>query len=109
MTHQPDAQWLAPEAVVTRHLEIRGLVQGVGFRWSTVQAAQRLGVSGWVRNRRDGSVEALVHGPHPQVAALIDWARSGPPGARVDQVTVEDAPAPATSALQREFVQYDTA
>jgi acylphosphatase len=54
-----------------------------------VMAAQRLGVAGWVRNRRDGSVEAVVAGNAEQVAAMIDWARHGPAGAAVEHVAVE--------------------
>jgi acylphosphatase len=67
-------------------LEIRGLVQGVGYRAAMVDAARRLGVSGWVRNRRDGSVEALVAGPAAAVEALAAWAAQGPRFARVDRV-----------------------
>ena len=72
--------------VVTRHLVVRGLVQGVGYRWSMVQAARQLGVHGWVRNRRDGSVEALAAGEAGAVEALIRWAHEGPAGAQVDTV-----------------------
>jgi len=79
------------EALVSRRLVIRGRVQGVGFRWSAMTLAQRLGLGGWVRNCRDGSVEVLVCGPHEEVAALIHWAGKGPAGARVDQVVVEEA------------------
>ena len=71
------------------HLRIRGRVQGVGFRYSMQVEARRLGVSGWVRNRRDGSVEAVVQGPGEAVEALVEWSRCGPGGARVTDLEVE--------------------
>ena len=75
----------------TLHLAIRGRVQGVGFRYAMHEEASRLGLAGWVRNRRDGSVEAIVQGPADAVESLRRWAASGPPSA---QVTAVDA-APA--------------
>lgn len=76
---------------MAKHLTISGRVQGIGYRASMIDEARRLGVTGWVRNRRDGSVEAVVDGDPAAVAAIVEWARQGPPGARVAGVTVEDA------------------
>lgn len=74
-------------------MEIRGRVQGVGFRYAMQREAERLGVRGWVRNRRDGSVEALAHGERPALEQLVAWARRGPAGASVTDVKVDDAAA----------------
>ncbi|MET0509802.1 MAG: acylphosphatase [Burkholderiaceae bacterium] len=76
----------------SRRLRINGRVQGVGFRWAMVDEATRLGVRGWVRNRRDGTVEAQVEGTAEAVAALTRWAGQGPAGARVDHVDAVDGP-----------------
>lgn len=72
--------------MMTRHLHISGLVQGVGYRASFEAQAQALHLSGWVRNRRDGTVEALVAGELAQLDAITEWTRRGPPAARVDTV-----------------------
>ena len=68
---------------LTRRLRITGRVQGVGYREAMCDFAARLGVGGWVRNRTDGSVEAVVHGEPQDVEALVSWAQRGPPAARV--------------------------
>ncbi|MCU0924487.1 MAG: acylphosphatase [Hydrogenophaga sp.] len=96
-----------PPIFTTRHLRISGRVQGVGYRWSMAQQAQALGITGWVRNRRGGSVEALATGPAEAVQALIAWAERGPPMARVEGVAVREALGPAeelTGFEQRETV-----
>lgn len=74
-----------------RLLQITGRVQGVGFRYLLAQEARRLQVSGWVRNRTDGSVEAHLQGPAAAVAAVERWARQGPPAASVLHVEAADA------------------
>ena len=74
-----------------RRLVIRGVVQGVGFRYSMAAQARLLGVTGWVRNRRDGSVEAIIAGDASQIGEMLAWSRIGPAGAAVDEVMVESA------------------
>lgn len=77
-------------------VRVHGQVQGVGFREACVEQARRLGVRGWVRNRRDGSVEALIHGSALQVDGMLAWLAQGPPTARVDRLDHEPVmPAPA--------------
>ncbi len=75
---------------MAKHLVISGRVQGVGFRYSMAEEAERLGVTGWVRNRRDGTVEAVIDGQDAVVEALLAWARRGPPSARVTDVTITE-------------------
>jgi acylphosphatase len=75
------------------HLKIIGRVQGVYYRAATVQQAGKLGLTGWVRNCEDGSVEAVAEGPPAKLDELIAWCREGPPGARVTQVQVRWQPA----------------
>ena len=72
-------------------IEIRGRVQGVGYRGSMIEQARRLQLRGWVRNRRDGSVEALVHGPQAAIDQIVAWARVGPRWASVASVEVLEA------------------
>ena len=88
---------------VTRHLRISGRVQGVGYRDAMCAEALARGVSGWVRNRRDGSVEALVQGSAEATDAVIEWARRGPRAARVAEVSVEDA----SGELARPYAGFD--
>ncbi len=73
-----------------RHLVITGRVQGVGFRFYTQRKARELGLTGWVRNRRDGSVEAMIQGESDVVESMTAWARHGPPSAVVADVKVSD-------------------
>jgi acylphosphatase len=73
-----------------RHVFVYGFVQGVGFRFAVERAARSRGVSGWVRNRPDGSVEAVFEGELEDVDGLVELCRRGPRGAEVERVEVED-------------------
>ncbi len=75
------------------HAVVHGRVQGVSFRFYTVEAAQRYHVTGWVRNLSDGTVEVTAEGTRQQLDQLLSFLRQGPPGARVTQVDVEWHPA----------------
>ena len=68
------------------HLIIHGYVQGVFYRASTCDAANRIGLKGWVRNLPDGNVEAVFEGPDDKILRIIEWCREGPPGARVTKI-----------------------
>ena len=78
--------------LVRRLVVARGRVQGVWFRESARQRADRHGVAGWVRNRPDGAVEAELEGDVEDVEVLVAWFRQGPPSARVESVSVEELP-----------------
>jgi acylphosphatase len=77
---------------VARHLVVRGIVQGVGFRFSLARAAESRGVAGWVRNHPDGTVEAVLEGTADAVESVQRWCETGPRGAEVDTVEAADAP-----------------
>ena len=75
----------------TYHLRIAGRVQGVGYRYALRTEALANGVAGWVRNCRDGTVEAVLQGAPAAVDAVVAWARRGPPAARVDGIDAQAA------------------
>ena len=86
---------------VTRRLRIHGRVQGVWYRESMRLKADALGVSGWVRNRMDGTVEALVQGPFEAVDTLTAWARRGPEDAEVTAVDIAEESAPPMGRFEK--------
>lgn len=86
--------------MAAQRLLITGGVQGVGFRYALQDEARKLGVAGWVRNRSDGSVEALAQGEGDAIEALIAWARQGPPAARVSEVQITPAQEPPHSGFE---------
>lgn len=90
---------------MSRRIRVTGRVQGVWFRGWTVDVARSLGLSGWVRNRPDGSVEILADGDTAALDALIHRCREGPPGARVDDIAVAEDGEPAPAG----FTQRPTA
>jgi len=94
--HEPDRE--------TWQVRATGQVQGVGYRYACVQHARELGVAGWVRNRRDGSVEALLQGTRAQLEAMCERMQHGIPSARVERLdvtVVADAPEAMAGFEQR--------
>ena len=89
--------------MVTRQIRVSGRVQGVGYRDALIHEAERRGIKGWVRNRADGIVEALLQGSADAVDALIAWAKKGPPASRVDQVSV----AAAQTEFDRTYERFE--
>ncbi len=71
------------------HIIIYGIVQGVGYRYSTYKKALQLGLTGWVRNRNDGSVEAMFEGPHEKLEEMLSWCWKGPSLAHVSDIQVK--------------------
>jgi len=107
----PGARFPLPGRILqvrTLHLRIFGRVQGVGFREALCRESERLGVTGWVRNRRDGSVEAVAQADGAALEAVLDWVRRGPPAARVERVDSGPPPAELARAYAR-FERWPTA
>lgn len=92
-------------SIVAFRVFVRGKVQGVGYRESMRIEAERLGVTGWVRNRHDGGVEAVIQGESKAIEALLQWVHEGPPAAKVLRVDVK-AEAPQTFT---QFSRWPTA
>ena len=88
---------------ITRQLRIRGRVQGVGFRDALRRKALAQGCTGWVRNRIDGSVEAVIQGNEAAVREVVEWSHRGPPASQVAVVEVVDAP----NEHDRAYQQFD--
>jgi acylphosphatase len=87
-------------AVVARRVLVSGRVQGVGYRDFARRAAVALGLCGWVRNLRDGRVEAFVEGDEDRVRAFLESCRAGPPAALVDRVAEEPAAPPGAPGFE---------
>ena len=91
-------------------VRVSGRVQGIGYREACVGRARELGITGWVRNRMDDSVEAMLQGSPEQLARLCSWLRDGVPAARVDELEVTPVPLPLPLQLTRfdDFVRLPT-
>ena len=87
------------DGATRRHVVVTGDVQGVSFRDATRQEAEQAGLAGWVRNRDDGSVEAVFEGDADAVERLVEWCRSGPSSADVDDVELTEAEAEGESGF----------
>ena len=91
--------------IITKRLLVHGRVQGVGYRYEMLLAARRLGITGWVRNRNDGSVEALIQGTANSVEQLITWAHRGPHAALVQRLQTLH---PESEEIYSDFRQLPT-
>ena len=89
------------EDITSLRVHVHGIVQGVGFRDFLMAAAQHQKLDGWVRNRDDGSVEALVSGPTKAVEAFVASAMKGPPAARIGHVDLHNSEPPAEKGFKR--------
>jgi acylphosphatase len=89
--------------MTSRQIRVQGRVQGVGFRYALRDEAERFGITGWVRNRSDGSVQALLQGEQAGIEQLIAWARRGPRGARVTALEVE----PLAPEFDRPYARFE--
>ena len=89
------------EPRISIRLRVEGRVQGVWYRGWATDRARQLGLSGWVRNRRDGSVEALLLGDEKAVRTMIEDCRRGPPAARVDRIIEEPADEPVDAGFRQ--------
>jgi acylphosphatase len=87
----------ARSALETRLVRVRGRVQGVGYRWACVQQARALGIAGWVRNRMDDSVEAMLQGTPAELDRMCDWMRDDMPAALVEHMDIVDVRPPFPS------------
>ncbi|GAA2076452.1 acylphosphatase [Aeromicrobium halocynthiae] len=87
--------------MIRRRVVVHGQVQGVFFRASCVQEARRVGAAGWVANRPDGTVEAVVEGDEATVEHMLAWCQEGPTRARVSQVDVAEEPAEGLSGFEQ--------
>lgn len=76
----------AEEKIIAVRVVIEGRVQGVGFRWWIAEWANSRGLEGWVRNRREGTVEALFYGPEKTVRGMVEFCNEGPPAARIRKI-----------------------
>lgn len=92
---------MSEEEITSLRLRIEGFVQGIGYRDFAVAAAMRLGLDGWVRNRSDGTVEALVSGPNGAVEDFVGTCMRGPHGARVTNVELHRAEPPQEKGFKR--------
>jgi acylphosphatase len=88
----------------TKQLRLHGRVQGVYFRESMCRKAAELGITGWVRNRRDGTLEALVQGAPEAVAGILAWARTGPPAAQVTRMETSEGSGHYSEFMRMESV-----